>query len=86
MISINGKSLEPHHLGEIRKEEKKEEENKKAKKENDVEIGKRKLKIVFNEEFLDNLKRSEKRNIKKKKRKKGIADSYKKEFKKTKKN
>ena len=63
VISINGNRLEPHHLEEIRREEENEEEKK-----NDIQIGGRKLKRVFNEVFLDNLKKSEIRRLKKKKR------------------
>ena len=63
VISINGNRLEPHHLEEIRREEENEEEKK-----NDIQIGGRKLKRVFNEVFLDNLKKSEIRSLKKKKR------------------
>ena len=66
VISINGNRLEPHHLEEIRREEENEEEEK-----NYIKIGERKLKRVFNEVFLDNLKKSEIRSLKKKK--KGIS-------------
>ena len=53
-----------------------EQRKMKKKKKNDLQIGERKLKRVFNEVFLDNLKKSEIRSLKKKK--KELADSYKK--------
>ena len=72
VISINGNRLEPYHLEKIReeekKEEKKEEENEKKEEKNDI-IRNRKLKRVFNEVFLDNLKKSEIRRLKKEKTK-----------------
>ena len=75
VISINGNRLEPHYLDKIRQEEKKEEENEKKEEKNDI-IGNRKLKRVFNEVFLDNLKKSEIRRLKKEK--KELAEKYKK--------
>ena len=49
---------------------------KKKKKKNYIKIGERKLKRVFNEVFLSNLKKSEIRYLKKKK--KELAEKYKK--------
>ena len=70
VISINGNRLEPYHLEEIRREEENEEEEEK----NYIKIGERKLKRVFNEVFLNNLKKSEIRYLKNKK--KELAEKY----------
>ena len=68
VVWINGNRLEPHHLDKIRQEEKKEEENEKKEEKSDI-IRNRKLKRVFKEVFLDNLKKSEIRRLKKEKKK-----------------
>ena len=54
VLSINGNRLEQHHLEKIREEERKEKEKEGKKEEvDDIKIGNRNIKRVFNEVFLD---------------------------------
>ena len=91
VLTLNGDRILDAHIKQIRKIEKKEREKKKEEREkkeeeeedeeekeedaNETEIGNRKIKRVFNEVFLNNLKNQEIRSLQKKK--KELADSYK---------
>ena len=91
VLTLNGDRIVDQHIKQIKKIEKKEREKEKAEKEKEEEedeeeekekeeenitsIGNRKIKRVFNEVFLNNLKNQEIRKLKKKK--KELASSYK---------
>ena len=74
VLKINGNRLEDWHLKQIRKEEEEEEEDEEEGEKNFL-IKNRKLKRVFNEVFLNNMKKREIKCLEKKK--KELIDSYK---------
>ena len=90
VLTLKGDRIQDPHIKQIRKEERKEERKKERKIEeneedeeeekeekeekNETVIGNRKIKRVFNEVFLNNLKNKEIRSLKKKK--KEISNSY----------
>ena len=75
VLKINGNRLEDWHLKQIRKEEEEEEEEDEEEGEKNFLIKNRKLKRVFNEVFLNNMKKREIKCLEKKK--KELIDSYK---------
>ena len=70
VLTLDGDRIQDQHIRQIRKEEreKEEDEEEEEEEENETEIGNRKIKRVFNEVFLNNLKNKEIRSLKKKKK------------------
>ena len=80
VLTLKGDRILDYHIKQIKKIEKEErekegEEDEEDEEEENTEIGNRKIKRVFNEVFLNNLKNQEIRSLKKKK--KELAKSYK---------
>ena len=80
VLTLNGDRILDAHIKKIRKIEKDEREkedveHEEEEEEENNEIGNRKIKRVFNEVFLNNLKNQEIRSLKRKK--KELAQSYK---------
>ena len=76
VLTLNWDRILDAHIKKIRKIEKEErekedEEDEEEEEEENTEIGNRKIKRVFNEVFLNNLKNQEIRSLKRKK--KGIS-------------
>ena len=81
VLTLNGDRILDAHIKKIRKIEKEErekedeEDEEEEEEEENTEIGNRKIKRVFNEVFLNNIKNQEIRSLKRKK--KELTQSYK---------